>query len=36
MVVTADDRLLQVFRSTSLTHLTHYLADVGSVVSSTE
>jgi hypothetical protein len=36
MVVTADDKLLQVFRSTSLARLTHYLADVGSVVSSTE
>src|SRR5829696_79915 len=36
MVVTADDWLLQVFRSTSFSRLTHYLADVGSVVSSTE
>ena len=36
MVVTADDRLLQVFRSTSFSRLTHILAEVGSVVSSTE
>jgi len=36
MVVTAEDRLLQVFRSTSLARPTHYLADVGNLVSSTE
>jgi hypothetical protein len=36
MVVTADNRLLQVFLTTSLARLAHYLADVGSIVSSTE
>jgi hypothetical protein len=36
MVVTAYDRLLQVFRSMAFARLTRHLADVGSLVSSTE